>query len=92
MVVWFPTIAWGVAGGLTRALIGLKKALIEKRKIRWGIFSLTLLESAALGAVFGYFLREYNPMLNFFVGVGGTYLIDNVQRLIKFASIKIPVK
>lgn len=90
--MWVPTVGWSIAGGFVRAMIGLRKALAEKRKVRWGLFLLTLGEAVVLGAVFGYLLREYNPILNFFVGLGGTYLIDNAYRLIKFASVKIPVK
>ncbi len=92
MVVELVKVAWGVGGGLVRAIMGLRKATIEKRKIRWGFFFLTLVEAAVLGAIFGILLNEYNPILNFFVGLGGTDLIDNAYKLIKFASIKIPVK
>ncbi len=92
MISWLPAVAWCIGGGLLRAVIGLRKAFAEKRKVRWGLFALTILEAAIIGVVLGYLLKDFSPILAFFAGVGGTDLIDNAYRLIKFASVKIPVK
>ena len=75
-----------------RALIGLKKALDEKRRIKMPRFVLTLLEAGVIGGLLGSLLSEFSPFVLFLAGVGGTDLIDGAKRLIGFSKIKVPLK
>ena len=79
----------GMLGGLARALIGLNKALNEKRKITWKSFCLTLILATAIGGIIGWTIPDQHRLLIFFAGAGGTYLIENSYKAIKFAPIRL---
>lgn len=89
-MVIVSTVVWGVVGGLVRASYGLQKALTQKRKIRWGLFTFTLFEAAAIGALFGYFFTNLHPAVSFLLGIGATDLLENAYKFVKFTAIKIP--
>ena len=91
MAIWMA-IVWGVIGGFARAMIGLRKAVSEKRKIVWWRFFWTLGEAAGIGAILGGLIGDVNPIYNFLAGAGGTDIIDGARHMLKITPAKIGAK
>ena len=78
----------GALGGLLRAAVGVKKAMVEKRKFVTNYFVLTIVGSAVIGAVLGSVIGMNNAVA-LFAGYAGTDLLEGLAKSFKLAPIKI---
>ena len=86
-----PTVLFaiiGALGGLLRAIVGLKKAHLQKRKFVPGYFIITVLGAAAIGAILGSVIGM-NKAVALFAGYAGTDLLENLAKSFRLAPIKI---
>jgi hypothetical protein len=79
----------GVVGGIARAIVGLLKALLDRRTIDFRAWGLTLAVNVVIGVFVGAILR-FNLTLAAVAGYAGFDLADAMAR-IKLAAIKIPM-
>ena len=75
----FVFIGLGVLGGLARAMYGLFKSLNRGEKAKKGIFIITLLESAIIGALLGKFF-DIDYHLSLLAGYVGTDIFDSIVK------------
>ncbi len=86
-----PTLTFGIIGalgGLLRAVVGVRKALLQKRKFVPSYFVMTVLGAAAIGAILGSVIGMNNAVA-LFAGYAGTDLLEGLAKSFRLAPIKI---
>jgi hypothetical protein len=78
----------GAGGGLIRALIGVRKALLQKRKFMLGYFIFTIISAAVIGGIIGAVVGG-NKILALAVGYAGTDLLEGLAKSVKIVPPKI---
>jgi hypothetical protein len=77
----------GGIGGLTRAVVGLLKALSQNRKIIWPYFFMTLGIAIVIGVFLGL-LFSYDYRLNLLAGYAGTDLLEGLYKSFRKRFLK----
>lgn len=86
-----PTLTFGIIGalgGLLRAAVGVRKAMMQKRKFVSSYFLLTVLGAAVIGAILGSVIGMNNAVA-LFAGYAGTDLLEGLAKSFRLAPIKI---
>ncbi|VVB81578.1 Uncharacterised protein [uncultured archaeon] len=78
----------GALGGLLRAVIGVRKATLQKRKFVLKYFLITVLGAAIIGAILGSIIG-INKAVALFAGYAGTDLLEGLAKSFKIAPIRI---
>lgn len=78
----------GAVGGLLRAVIGARKAHIQKRKFVLNYFLLTIIGAGVIGAILGSTIG-INKAVALFAGYAGTDLLEGMAKSFKIAPIRI---
>jgi len=76
----------GGAGGLTRGVVGLLKALSLRRKIIWGYYLITVLVAIIIGVFVGI-IFDFDPRLSLLAGYAGTDILEGIYK--SFAVQKV---
>lgn len=72
----------GLAGGATRGVIGLLKALSLRRKILWTYYLITLIVAMIIGMFTGI-IFNYDYRLSLLAGYAGTDIIEGIYKSFK---------
>lgn len=78
----------GASGGLIRALVGARKALLQKRKFIPSYFLFTIISAAIIGGIIGAVVGG-NRILALAVGYAGTDLLEGLAKSVKIFPPKI---
>lgn len=78
----------GGAGGLTRGVVGLLKALSLRRRILWGYYIITVLIALIIGVFIGI-IFNFDPRLSLLAGYAGTDILEGIYK--SFAVQKVYV-
>ena len=76
----------GGAGGLTRGLVGLLKALALRRKILWFYYVITAVIAIVIGVFVGI-IFNFDPRVSLLAGYAGTDILEGVYK--SFAVQKV---
>jgi len=79
----------GAAGGLTRGVVGLLKALSLRRKILWFYYLITVIVAAIIGAFVGI-IFNFDQRLSLLAGYAGTDILEGIYK--SFSVQKMYVK
>ncbi|MBT3304282.1 hypothetical protein HN592_04035 [Candidatus Woesearchaeota archaeon] len=74
---------FGGAGGLLRAIVGVFKAIKEKKKLDVKHFLLTALFGVLIGMVTGMLLNFFDWRLPFISGYAGTDVLEGIVKIFK---------
>ena len=74
---------FGGAGGLLRAVVGLFKAIKEKKKFNLGHFLITAIFGILIGMVTGMLLNFFDWRLPFIAGYAGTDVLEGIVKIFK---------
>lgn len=86
-----PTITaalFGALGGAARAVIGLCKALAQKRRIIWSYWLLTIATGAIIGATTGSIIN-FDLRFAALAGYAGSDLLEGIYKTFKAQKIII---
>ena len=86
-----PTIMFGIIGGiggLIRAIVGVRKAYLQKRKFVLNYFLVTVIGAILIGALLGSVIG-INKAVALFAGYAGTDLLEGLAKSFKLAPIRI---
>lgn len=86
-----PTILaaiFGALGGAARAIVGLGKALTQKRRLIWSYWLLTVATATIIGAATGTLLN-FDLRLSLLAGYSGTDLLEGIYKSFKTQKIII---
>ena len=86
-----PTVMFGIIGGLgglLRAIVGVRKAYLQKRKFVLKYFLMTIIGAAIIGAILGSIIG-INKAVALFAGYAGTDLLEGLAKSFKIAPIRI---
>jgi len=86
-----PTIMFGIIGGLgglLRALVGVRKAYLAKRKFILSYFLATVIGAIIIGVIVGSTIG-INKAVALFAGYAGTDLLEGLAKSFKLAPIRI---
>lgn len=86
-----PTILFGIIGGLgglLRAVVGVRKAQLQKRKFVLSYFLTTIIGATLIGAILGSVIG-INKAVALFAGYAGTDLLEGLAKSFRIAPIKI---
>jgi fluoride ion exporter CrcB/FEX len=75
----------GGIGGLTRAVVGLLKALSLRMRIMWGYYTITLLVSVIIGVFIGI-IFDFDPRLSLLAGYAGTDILEGIYKSFKVSK------
>lgn len=78
----------GAGGGLTRALIGVRKSILQKRKFVLSYFLATLIIASVIGAIIGAVVGE-NKLLALAAGYAGSDALEGLAKSIKIVPQRI---
>ena len=78
----------GAGGGLIRALVGARKAMLQKRKFMLNYFLFTILTASIIGAIIGAVVGG-NKIIALAVGYAGTDLLEGLAKSVKIVPPKI---
>ena len=76
----------GAIGGLTRATIGLLKALAVKRKIIWPYWGLTVVIAVIIG-IFTGMVFNMDVRISLLAGYAGTDILEGIYKSFKSQKI-----
>ena len=76
--VIYPALLGG-AGGLTRGVVGLLKALSLRRKILWGYYLITVAIAAIIGVFVGI-VFNFDYRLALLAGYAGTDILEGLYK------------
>jgi len=85
--VLVPALLGGV-GGLTRAFIGLLKALSMRRRILWAYYFISVIVAAVIGVFVGI-VFNFDYRLSLLAGYAGTDILEGIYK--SFAVQKVYV-
>ena len=86
-----PTVLFGLIGGLgglLRAIIGVRKAYLQRRNFLPKYFLLTIIGAVIIGAILGSIIG-INKAVALFAGYAGTDLLEGLAKSFKIAPIRI---
>jgi len=86
--VVYPALLGG-AGGLTRGVIGLLKALSLRRRILWGYYIITVIVAAIIGIFVGI-IFNFDYRLSLLAGYAGLDILEGIYK--SFAVQKMYVR
>ena len=69
----------GMAGGLTRGVVGLLKAMSLRRKILWGYWAVSAFVAMIIGAFVGL-IFNFDYRLSLLAGYAGTDIIESIYK------------
>ena len=78
----------GGMGGLLRAIVGVRKAYLQKRKFVMNYFLITILGAVIIGIILGSVIG-INKAVALFAGYAGTDLLEGLAKSFKIAPIRI---
>lgn len=78
----------GAGGGLIRALVGARKAILQKRKFILSYFLFTIISAAIIGGIIGAVVGS-NKILALAAGYAGTDLLEGLAKSVKIVPLKI---
>jgi len=76
--VIYPGLLGG-AGGLTRGVVGLLKALSLRRRILWGYYAVTVGVAAIIGTFVGI-IFNFDYRLALLAGYAGTDILEGIYK------------
>lgn len=79
--VIYPALLGG-AGGLTRGVVGLLKALSLRRRILWGYYAITVAVAAIIGIFVGI-IFNFDYRLALLAGYAGTDILEGIYKSFK---------
>jgi fluoride ion exporter CrcB/FEX len=79
--VLYPALI-GAAGGVTRGIVGLLKALTLRRRILWGYYAVTVAVAAIIGVFVGI-IFNFDYRLALLAGYAGTDIIEGIYKSFK---------
>ncbi|MBI4150781.1 hypothetical protein HY492_01515 [Candidatus Woesearchaeota archaeon] len=79
---------FGAAGALIRAVLGLLKMLLSRKKPNWTVFCMLLIFNTIAG-IFLAILFNQQPVLSLLIGYASFELLDALNKIIKFKSVSI---
>ncbi len=86
-----PTVLFaviGATGGLLRAVVGVRKAFLQKKKFKLNYFLATVIGAGVIGAILGSTIG-INKAVALFAGYAGTDLLEGLAKSFKLAPIRI---
>jgi fluoride ion exporter CrcB/FEX len=86
-----PTVIFGIIGalgGLLRAVVGARKAFLQKRKFVPSYFFMTIIGAGIIGAILGSIIG-INKAVALFAGYAGTDLLEGLAKSFRIAPIRI---
>jgi len=78
----------GGLGGLLRAIVGVRKAYLARRKFILNYFLVTVIGAIIIGAIVGSIIG-INKAVALFAGYAGTDLLEGLAKSFKLAPIRI---
>jgi fluoride ion exporter CrcB/FEX len=81
--------ALGGIGGLTRAFVGLLKAMSMRRRILWNYYIITVIVAAIIG-IFTGLIFNFDWRLSLLAGYAGTDILEGIYK--SFQVQKVYVK
>jgi len=78
----------GALGGFLRAIVGVRKAQLQKRKFVLKYFLITVIGAGVIGAILGSVIG-INRSVALFAGYAGTDLLEGLAKSFKIAPIRI---
>ncbi len=82
-----PAVLGGV-GGLTRAFIGLLKAMSVRRRILWNYYLITVIVAAVIGAFMGL-IFDFDYRLSLLAGYAGTDILEGIYKSFKVEKVYV---
>jgi len=80
--------ALGMAGGLTRGLVGLLKAMALRRHILWMYWMVTALVAMLIGMFVGI-IFNFDYRLSLLAGYAGTDILESVYKSFKVQKVYV---
>lgn len=80
--------ALGMAGGLTRGLVGLLKAMALRRQILWMYWIITAFVAMLIGMFIGI-IFNFDYRLSLLAGYAGTDILESVYKSFKVQKVYI---
>lgn len=78
----------GMAGGLTRGVVGLLKAMSLRREILWVYWIVSALVAMLIGAFVGL-IFNFDYRLSLLAGYAGTDIIESVYKSFKVQKVYV---
>jgi fluoride ion exporter CrcB/FEX len=78
----------GMAGGLTRGVVGLLKAMSLRRKILWGYWLVSALVAMIIGAFVGL-IFNFDYRLSLLAGYAGTDIIESIYKSFQVQKVYV---
>jgi fluoride ion exporter CrcB/FEX len=78
----------GMAGGLTRGVVGLLKAMSLRRKVLWGYWAVSALVAMIIGTFVGL-IFNFDYRLSLLAGYAGTDVIESIYKSFKVQKIYV---
>ena len=78
----------GMAGGLTRGVVGLLKAMSLRRKILWGYWIVSAIVAMIIGAFVGL-VFNFDYRLSLLAGYAGTDIIESIYKSFKVQKVYV---
>ena len=85
--VVLPAVLGGV-GGLTRAFIGLLKAMSLRRRILWKYYLITVVVAAIIGVFVGM-IFNFDYRLSLLAGYAGTDILEGIYKSFKVEKVYV---
>ncbi|MBD3252576.1 hypothetical protein GF386_02505 [Candidatus Pacearchaeota archaeon] len=80
--------ALGMAGGLTRGVVGLLKAMSLRRKILWGYWIITAFIAMLIGMFIGL-IFNFDYRLSLLSGYAGTDILESLYKSFKVQKVYV---
>lgn len=80
--------ALGMAGGLTRGVVGLLKAMALKRQILWKYWGITAFVAMLVGMFVGL-IFNFDYRLSLLAGYAGTDILESVYKSFKVEKMYV---
>lgn len=80
--------ALGGIGGLTRAFIGLLKAMSLRRRILWKYYAITVIVACVIGVFVGL-IFNFDYRLSLLAGYAGTDILEGIYKSFKVEKVYV---
>ncbi|MCF7910556.1 hypothetical protein K9L16_02685 [Candidatus Pacearchaeota archaeon] len=80
--------ALGAAGGATRAVVGLLKAMALRRKILWSYWLITVVVAMLIGMFVGM-IFNFDYRLSLLAGYAGTDILESIYKSFKVEKVYV---
>lgn len=78
----------GMAGGLTRGVVGLLKAMSLRRRVLWGYWIVSALVAMIIGTFVGL-IFNFDYRLSLLAGYAGTDVIESIYKSFKVQKVYV---